>query len=122
MAKNYDRLEQGMIAEKSNVSKQCVECVKFTEGNCKGKANNSKPVTRWGTKTSERKTGLNFCKEYEYDETLYVYPDKMPTFHTIKKEAKVKYECKKKQNAEKKHADLVNIAQNLKLEDFEHLL
>ena len=78
-----------MITEKFNTHKQCVECVKFIENECKGKAPaKSKQAKYFGTKQiSSIQTGLHFCNRYEYDERLYVYPDKMPTFKSIKKES-----------------------------------
>ena len=106
----------------NRIHRQCHECVKFIDQHCKGKAPPSTPVNRWGTLRERKLSGLDFCKDYEFDERLYVQPDKMPTFKTIKKEAVVKHKSKKKQKAVQEHADLVDMAAGLDLKDLEHLL
>ena len=102
---------------------QCHECVKFIEDNCRGKAPKKKQATFFGSIPAGKVvTGLAFCKFYEFDERLYVYPDKMPSFKTVKKEAVVKHKRKKKQAAAQDHSDLVDEAASLNLDDLKHLL
>lgn len=108
----------------TKIHKQCVECLKFINEHCKGKApNKPKQAKYFGTEQKDRKlTGLNFCSRYEFDERIYVYPHKMPTFKSIKKEAVKKQVKKLKQDIAQEHADLADMAASLNLEDLAHLL
>ena len=117
-----NKAQQKQAEDRVNrIHRQCHECLSFINQHCKGKMP-SRPKMVWGTMRENNLSGLNFCSRYELDERLYVYPHKMPSFKTIRKEAVVKRRHKRRQEAAQDHSDLVDMAQNLNLKDLEHLL
>lgn len=102
------------------VSKQCLECTKFISKTCKGKPDGKKVVTYFGTKKSGRKSGLNFCQNYEFDYRLYKFNNAAK--HTTVTEMKQKAAKQVKKEAEQDFSDIADFAAGLNSSDFADLL
>ena len=115
-----------MIAQKieiQTISKYCEECLKFRQKKCDGKTI-SKGIPHRGRivkQLGEHLGGLNFCKQYEFDERLYNFQDGSGEVETIKhvrqRQAKREVEI-----SNQEHSDIVDIADSLSSADFEGLI
>lgn len=121
MNKAQQKQAEGRV---NRIHRQCHECLKFINQHCKGKIISQQKRSKYfGTEQKIQKlSGLNFCDRYEYDERLYVFINKMPTFKSIKKEAVKKQVKKLRQKIAQEHTDLVDMAAGLNLKDFAHLI
>lgn len=105
------------------VSKYCQECLKFIQGDCKGKPKPKHPLTYWGQVIKNTaNSGLNFCEQFEFDGRLYTYPkncdEKIETFKEIRKR-QVK---KQRVTEDQEHFDDFELSLNLSSSDLEKLI
>lgn len=106
------------------ISRACKECIHFISKKCDGKAQSKKQATYFGTHVDRvRRSGLNFCTRYEFDERLYTFDDGSrfggsDTIKTIRK----RQATKDKETSEQNHSDTVNISETLSSADLENLI
>lgn len=104
---------------KTDISKYCEECLKFRQGDCKGKSYSQKNMILWGRRVGKRfRAGLNFCRRYEFDERLYEFADGSGKVETIKVVRK-RQAKKNKETANQKAFDDFDLAASLSSADFE---
>ena len=115
-----------MITQKieiQTISRFCDECLKFRQKKCEGKSDSQKVYLYFGRRQGGRRlrAGLNFCKQYEFDERLYNFQDGSGEVETIKhvrqRQAKREVEI-----SNQEHSDIVDIADSLSSADFEGLI
>ena len=117
-------------------SNYCQECVGFRQKKCKGKPDKIE-TKLWGQKLISRKTGLNFCSQYEFDIRLYKFSDGsiQTQSETIKeiRERQIRKEIEQIQKqineatcdettCDETTCDVIEIEENLRSEDFADLI
>ena len=102
------------------ISRFCEECIKFRQKECEGKNQSQQIETFWGQEQIENLSGLNFCKDYEFDVRLYEFPDGSGKVETIKDAIKRGTKKRKAKEAEEAFGNF-EIGASLSSADFENL-
>jgi hypothetical protein len=115
-----------METQEITISRHCEECTQYIKGQCPGKEGGEVVKYVFGTKHVSRPSGIKFCRDYEFDEDLYIIKGgRTGSIGEIRKrqvERKVKTVKKQIEEEKQVHFDDVELGESLSSSDMAEFL